>query len=58
MLFKKKQIESFYTINGKIKIKYDSVDDECKTEIPHAGDLVGIFETEIMQEIDAVRNSR
>ena len=39
-LFKKKQIESFYTINGKIKIKYDLVDGECKTEILHAEDLV------------------
>ena len=34
-LFKKKQIESFYTINinVKIKIKYDLADVEHKTEI-------------------------
>ena len=57
-LFKKKQIGSFYTINGKIKIKYDSVDGECKTEILHAEDLVDIFGTEIMQEIDAERINR
>ena len=36
-------------INSKMKIKYDSVDSECKTEIPHAEDLVNIFGTEIMQ---------
>ena len=57
-LFKKKQIESFYTINGKIKIKCDSVDGECKTEISHVEDSVDIFGTEIMQEIDAKRNNR
>ena len=34
-LFKKKRIESFYTMNGKIKIKYDSVHSEWKTEILH-----------------------
>ena len=33
----------------KIKIKYDSVDGECKAEISyHADDLVDIFGTEIM----------
>ena len=57
-LFKKKQTGSFYTINSKVKFKYDSVDGESKTEISHAGDLVGIFGTEIMQEIDAERNIR
>ena len=37
----------------------DSEDDECKTEISHAEiDLVDIFGTEIMQEVDAERNIR
>ena len=57
-LFKRKQTESFYFINSKVKIKYDSVDGECKTEISHAEDLVDIFGTEIMQEIDTERNIR
>ena len=37
----------------------DSEDDECKTEISHAEiDLIDIFGTEIMQEVDAERNIR
>ena len=43
-------------INRKIKIKYDSLDGECKTEISHVEDLVDIFGTEIIQEIDAEKN--
>ena len=39
-LFKKKQIESFYTINGKIKMKYNSVNGKCKTESSYAEDLL------------------
>ena len=58
VLFKKKQIESFYRINSKIKIKYYVVSGECKTEISHEEHLVDIFGTEIMQEIDAERNNR
>ena len=58
VLFKKKQIESFYRINSKIKIKYYVVNGECKTEISHEEHLVDIFGTEIMQEIDAERNNR
>ena len=57
-LLKKKRIESLYTMNGKIKIKYDSVDSKWKTEILHVEDLVDIFGIEIMQEIDAERNNR
>ena len=56
-LFKNKRIEFFYTINGKIKIKYDSVDAECKTKISHVEGLVDIFRTEIIQKIDAERNN-
>ena len=58
VLFKKKQIESFYRINSKIKIKYYVVNGECKTDISHEEHLVDIFGTEIMQEIDAERNNR
>ena len=57
-LFQKKQIESFYTNSGKVKIKYSPVDGECNTEISHAEDVVDIFGTEIMQQIDAERNIR
>ena len=39
-----KLVNRRYTIDGKIKIKYDSVDGECKTEISHAEDLVDISE--------------
>ena len=44
-LHKKKQIESFYTINinVKIKIKYDLADVEHKTEISYAEDLKMIY---------------
>ena len=41
-----------------MKIKYESVDGECKTETSHAVDLVDIFGTEIMQEIDAERTNK
>ena len=51
-LFKKKKIDSFFTINGKIKIKYDG---ELKTEITHIQDLIDIFGAVIMEEIDAER---
>ena len=44
-------------MNGKIKIKYDSVDSEWKTEILHVEDLVDIFGIEIMQKIDAEKNN-
>ena len=57
-MLKKKRIESFYAVNGKIKIKYDSVVGKCETEISHIEDLVDIFGTETMQEIDAERNNR
>ena len=57
-LFKKQQVESFYTINGKVKIKYESVDGECKIEISHAEFQVDIFETERVQEIDAELNKK
>ena len=52
-LFTKKQTESFYTINGKVKIKYN-----CKTEVSHAENLVDILGTETKQEIDAERNNQ
>ena len=55
---KRSKLNTFFTVNGNIKIKYDSVDGERKTEISHAEDLVDIFRTEIMQEIDAERNNR
>ena len=54
--FKKKQTKSFYIINGKIKIKNDSVDGECKTEISHSDDLTDTCGAEIMQEIDAEKS--
>ena len=41
---------------NKVKIKHYSVDGEHKTEILHAEDLVDIFETEIIQGINAERS--
>ena len=55
---KRSKLNTFFTVNGNTKIKYDSEDGERKTEISHAEDLVDIFRTEIMQEIDAERNNR
>ena len=40
-----------------IKIKYDSVDGESKTEISLVEDLVDILGIEIVQEIDAETNN-
>ena len=39
-LLKKNQLKSFYTINGKLKIKYDSGSGEVSAVITHDEDFL------------------
>ena len=50
-LFKKEHLNSFYTINRKLKIAYDGDNGEEATVISHVQDLYDIFDEEIMAEI-------
>ena len=50
-LFKKKQLTSFYTVNGKLKIVYDNDNTEEVAVISHVQDLYDIFDEEVMAEI-------
>ena len=57
-LYKRRHINSFYTINGKLKIHYDSEDEHGEREevtvITHEIDLYDIFGEEIMKEIQQI----
>ena len=44
----KNQLKYFYTINGKLKISYDSHSGEVSAVITHNGDLLEIFGSEMM----------
>ena len=47
-LLKKNQLKYFYTINGKLKISYDSHSGEVSAVITHNRDLLEIFGSEMM----------
>ena len=47
-----KKLNSFYTINGKIKIRFERESEEVKTEINHVADLVDIFGLELISSIN------
>ena len=52
-LMKNKHLNSFYTANGKLKVKYDTENgEEEESVISHAYDLDYIFGKSIMKAID------
>ena len=53
---KKNQLKSFYTINSKLKIKYDSNSGEVSAVITHDEDLLEIFGSEIMSRVACEQN--
>ena len=54
---KKKYVDAFYTINGKVKIKYGCRNGQETTEISHEKDLIEIFDIDIMRAIDEEHES-
>ena len=54
-LHKMKELNSFYTINGKIKIRCERENEEVNTEINHKADLVDIFGPELISSINKER---
>ena len=55
-LLKKNQFKSFYTINGKLKIKYDSDSGKVSAVITHDEDLLEIFGSEMMSRVKSGHN--
>ena len=55
-LLKKNQLKSFYTINGKLKIKYDLDSVEVSAVRTHDKDLLEIFSSEIMSRVESEHN--
>ena len=51
-LHKIKKLNSFYTINGKIKIRSERGNEAVNTEINHEGDLADIFGAELISSIN------
>ena len=51
-LHKRKKLNSFYTINGKIKITFERENEAVNTEINHEGDLVDIFGAELISSVN------
>ena len=51
-LLKKKYVDAFYTINGKVKIKYGCRNGQETTEISHEKDLIEVFSICIMRAVD------
>ena len=49
---KKKYVDAFYTINGKVKIKYGCRNGQETTEISHEKDLIEVFSICIMRAVD------
>ena len=54
-LLKKKDITSFYTANGKIKITYEANNGSVTSLVNHEEDLLEIFGKDIMDEINYER---
>ena len=51
-LLKEKYVDAFYTINGKVKIKYECRNGKETTEISHENDLIEVFGLDIMRAVD------
>ena len=52
-LLKKNQLNYFYTVNGKLEIKYDLEDGEVSAVITHGENMPEIFGVEMMKESKA-----
>ena len=52
-LLKKNLLKSFYTINGKLKIKYNWDDGEFSAVITHGEDMLEVFRIEIMSTVES-----
>ena len=57
-LLKKKYVNTFYTINGKVKIKYGCRNGQETTEISHEKDLIEVFVIDIMRAVDKEHESK
>ena len=57
VLLKKKYVNAFYTINGKVTIKYGCRNGQDTTEISHEKDLKEVFGADIMRTIDEEHES-
>ena len=57
-LLKKKYVDAFYTINGKVKIKYGCRNGQETTEISHEKDLIEVFGIDIMRAVDEEHESK
>ena len=57
-LLKKKYVNTFYTINGKVKIKYGCRNGQETTEISHEKDLTEVFGIDIMRAVDEEHESK
>ena len=50
--------DAFYTINGKVKIKYGCRNGQETTEISHEKDLIEVFVIDIMRAVDKEHESK
>ena len=50
--------DAFYTINGKVKIKYGCRNGQETTEISHEKDLIEVFGIDIMRAVDKEHESK
>ena len=50
--------DAFYTINGKVKIKYGCRNGQETTEISHEKDLTEVFGIDIMRAVDEEHESK
>ena len=57
-LLKKKYVDAFYTINGKVEIKYGCRNRQETTEISHEKELIEVFGIDIMREVDEEHESK
>ena len=50
-ILKKKYVDAFYTINGKVKIKYGGRNGQETTEISHEKDLIKVSDIDITKSL-------
>ena len=53
-----KNVDTFYTIYGKVKIKYGCRNGQETTEISHEKDLIEVFSIGIMRAVDEEHESK
>ena len=56
--YTRKKLNSFSTMNSKIKIRFKRQNEEVNTEINHQPDLVAIFGMELISNINRERKER